>query len=539
MKLPFTLSVALFWIFSISVISSLVPEHSLAQSFNQQNLTVGKETGVISQGDFQYPQVMYVSTHQASLHCGPADHYYQTENLQFAEEVQVYAKEPNGYLAIRPPATSYSLIEAENLEVLPQKNLAKVITNDTVAWIGANLNGGNSDVQNNPESWQWQVHLKRGEIVEIRGVLDRQDPENLGERKVWYKVAPPAGEFRWIHERSLQESLPTQKLELSTQSQNDSGQNRLAQATFSGEIVQGKNISQNQVTDQSTQTFREVTSQTAQHTSVPVLGKGLRAIEQHRSSPPTIIDQASRQNVDSWIPKTSPRRLSDSQIRSATAAGGVSQRVLQQEVATINEVESLQEIDLLFSKMVARPMAEWDLLPLQNRLQLFLQKGISLNEREKALALWERLDSFGKLQMEAAKVAQKAEEDRRRVTQSLKEQLFGESSLGEENVLKSLVKGVSFSGDSELKAYDGTGWLMEVVSRTGQAAPQYALLDDEGRLLSYVSPAAGLNLSRYVKKNVGVIGAKGYIPTLKKTHLTAQRIILLGRHQVTGQSDRK
>ena len=63
-------------------------------------------------------------------------------------------------------------------------------------------------------------------------------------------------------------------------------------------------------------------------------------------------------------------------------------------------------------------------------------------------------------------------------------------------------------------------------------APPYAILDDNGQVLEFVSPAPGLNLHRYLKKRVGVFGYQSYLPSLKTPHITVYRIVDLAA--VTG-----
>jgi len=86
----------------------------------------------------------------------------------------------------------------------------------------------------------------------------------------------------------------------------------------------------------------------------------------------------------------------------------------------------------------------------------------------------------------------------------------------------------SAPAEAEVK-YDGSGWLVPVHSATG-AAPPFALLDAQGEVLGYVSPTPGLNLQRYVRKQVGIFGLRGYVPTLNKPHVTAERVVDLDRH---------
>ena len=63
------------------------------------------------------------------------------------------------------------------------------------------------------------------------------------------------------------------------------------------------------------------------------------------------------------------------------------------------------------------------------------------------------------------------------------------------------------------------------VHSTKRVAPPFALLDDDGRVQAYVTPAPGLNLRRYTKKYVGIVGEKAYVASLRATHVSAQRVV--------------
>jgi hypothetical protein len=74
--------------------------------------------------------------------------------------------------------------------------------------------------------------------------------------------------------------------------------------------------------------------------------------------------------------------------------------------------------------------------------------------------------------------------------------------------------------------YDAVGYLMPIVgARPG--TPQYQLTDKDGRTLSYVSPRPGVNLNHYVKKQVGLYGQRGFVESLKKPHVVAERVVEL------------
>jgi hypothetical protein len=74
--------------------------------------------------------------------------------------------------------------------------------------------------------------------------------------------------------------------------------------------------------------------------------------------------------------------------------------------------------------------------------------------------------------------------------------------------------------------YDAVGYLMPIVgARPG--SPQYQLTDKDGRSLSLVTARPGINLNAYVKQQVGVYGQRGYVDSLKKQHILAERVVNL------------
>jgi hypothetical protein len=71
--------------------------------------------------------------------------------------------------------------------------------------------------------------------------------------------------------------------------------------------------------------------------------------------------------------------------------------------------------------------------------------------------------------------------------------------------------------------YDAVGTLKPVFSRR-KGAPRYALVDDRGAVVSFLSPAAELDLERFLGQRIGVHGARGFIPEFRQTHVTAGRV---------------
>jgi len=71
--------------------------------------------------------------------------------------------------------------------------------------------------------------------------------------------------------------------------------------------------------------------------------------------------------------------------------------------------------------------------------------------------------------------------------------------------------------------YDAVGVLRPVVSRR-PGAPQYALVDERGQVLSFVTATPDLNLQPYLGRRVGVVGNRGYMPEFQRASVTAARV---------------
>jgi hypothetical protein len=71
--------------------------------------------------------------------------------------------------------------------------------------------------------------------------------------------------------------------------------------------------------------------------------------------------------------------------------------------------------------------------------------------------------------------------------------------------------------------FDGVGILRPVVSRR-PGAPQFALVDERGQVLTFVTPTPDTNLQPYLGHKVGVVGNRGYIAEFNRAHVTAARV---------------
>lgn len=155
-----------------------------------------------------YPYKARIATTEVDILSGPDDSYYPTTRLRQGQEVEVYY-ETEDWCAIRPPEGSFSWISALYVEVDLDNNVGTIIADGLASRIG-------SDDTEICETVQ--VKLKKGERVLVLEQLET--PEN-STSPIWYKIAPPSGEFRWVHRSDIR-PIPKAKTPLQTgqQTQN-------------------------------------------------------------------------------------------------------------------------------------------------------------------------------------------------------------------------------------------------------------------------------------------------------------------------------
>jgi hypothetical protein len=87
--------------------------------------------------------------------------------------------------------------------------------------------------------------------------------------------------------------------------------------------------------------------------------------------------------------------------------------------------------------------------------------------------------------------------------------------------------GIADATGAETK-FDQRGWLVKVYSSRPNAPP-YAITDSADRTISYVTPVAGINLTRYLNQEIGLYGRVAHDTSLETPHLIAEQIVRLRR----------
>lgn len=399
--------------------------------------------------DPAFPYTARISVEEVEVRCGPAWEYYSTTRLRRGDSVEVYRHEPGGWLAIRPPQGSFSWIPSRQVQREADTKVGKVVIDGAVAWVGSTL----EDVRQH----KWQVRLERDELVEI---LDEK-PWSVGPgfaTESYCQIAPPAGEFRWIH---AEHALAPQ-----------AAAHRTASRTI-------------ELTDYA------ATGSSATHHSVDATGTDA----------------------------------------GAKVVGSQGQSALDPAVLAAQ----LDKLKLDLALLVSRPIAQWDLQPLRGRTEALAAsaEGTPLVREVRLIA--QRIQECELLLQRHERMLESpagaADEDPRverhgvsaapQVKRTSWQEEIADALDSEQPVGTSVDRLAAELADA---TFDAEGWLMPVHS-TRLAAPPFALLDDDGRVICYVQPSPGLNLRRYTKRHVGLMGNRQYAGELRANLLTATRVV--------------
>ena len=127
-----------------------------------------------------FPYVAEIAGGEVYYHSGPGTNHYRCGRLQQGQRIKVISHE-TVWSRIVPPAGSFSWISRQYVEVDPANTKVGTVTGDNVrVWVG-------SDSLLPIYCTKNDIRLSTGEKVTL-----------LGLEKDYYKIAPPAGAYRWV-----------------------------------------------------------------------------------------------------------------------------------------------------------------------------------------------------------------------------------------------------------------------------------------------------------------------------------------------------
>jgi hypothetical protein len=473
----------------------------------------------------EFPFTGYVGVDRAEVASGPGRRFYTTDRLPRGTEVQVFREDEAGWLAIRPPEGSFSWVPADQVQIAEGESIGKVLV-ATPCWIGTKIErvGEHRSL----------VSLKAGELVQV---LDRRTVTgDTGHEQSWLKIAPPAGEFRYIHGRDIsrepapiavaqapidspsESSLTPASSEDPTQAEDEPEQFRPSGGAIALDdisAIKDRLQAARQGLRELAQDDGDTTVEQAQFRSEvgqagdrPISPDGFvprkrRSSEQLQPQPVPSSNLTRASQPAFSRPKLDPVRPqgSDASRQGATTSTSLNSQAISTEEVT----RQLEQLDLDLSLMLAQDRSTWDLAGLRRRAEELVERGARPTDRGTARLLLDKIKQF--------------------------EDSFDVADFGPVAPVRTepIVAAAAPAGASPADPrYDGQGWLKPVISRSKPAAP-FALVDADGKPLFFITPTPGLNLSRYVNKQIGVYGRRGYMEQLKTPHVMAERVIDLER----------
>jgi hypothetical protein len=392
----------------------------------------------------EFPYTAYVTTDDVYVRSGPSEEYYPTDKLKTGTPVEIYRHDPGGWCAIRPPEGSFSWVSGRFLDKPNRDKVAKVASERVASRVGSRLSDTRDVIQ---------VRLNKDEFVEVLG--SETSPEGQDERITWYKIAPPSGEFRWIHGKYIDPDY--QRSGLSKPPPKD----RVARADA----------------------------------DVP-----------DEPPPPRRFTSSGSAN-ESPLSSTIPPRSS----AAAGASGALAPPPVFRTLSPEEVKRELEDLDVELSVMLAADPQSWNfdrLRPRAENLQAQAQAGV---DRGKARILVGRIAKFEELKRRNDAVQMVRFDTERRSGPYVR------LSSNEPQVLPT---------SRGPQRYDGVGRLSPVAAPAA-GGPRYALVERDGAIRCYVTPAPGVNLQNYVGQEVGIAGVRGYMPEQRAQHLMAKHVQIL------------
>ena len=477
-------------------------------AFSWIYLSIGMASDFVRAESFPYGA--YVKTNAASVRSGPGAEFYATDRLDHGSRVEVY-RHDGRWAAIRPPDGSFSWIPVDAVELTETEPLGRVISMDIKTRIGTR-SGDEHHVE--------LVPLRKGEIVEILG-----ERRLNGSSRRWYKILPCAGEFRWIRRSSL---APITNDVVMGASQDDGV--RLAQ-NIDGVPTPGDS-------DRLDTSGGDWKLDTAPAELELQPGPNDEEIESRRDDRAPINDDRAPTNDVPSPEQSGFRAITTDDLQNA---GPVTARPTstwddvsltpRRQRTTSPEIlrQELSSIHIELSRMVIREPSLWSLSQFRARSQAVIDLSSTNDVRSHAQEVLSRIAQFEDIQRRHEALTRRAVKD----VFGTDVVLSGPTSMGMTSGERQRSPAAAAWRDalqstSTGSQYDGIGWLMPVVTRR-PGVPRYALTDEKGNILQFVSPKRGLNLRNYERKRIGVIGQRGYMPEFDRAHLTAERIITLDR----------
>ncbi len=512
-------------------------------------LTMSKAS--LAAGSDAFPYIAYVVEGETSVRSGPGRDHYATAQLAAGHAVEVYRHDGAGWCAIRPPEGSFSLVAIQQVRVVDQRT-AVVESDAAPSRIGSLVTQKQNAVQ---------VMLHRGEAV---GLFEPPSPTSPMVR-----IAPPAGEFRWVAANRLSRVPPT---EATSDSSARPGWQR-PPSTPSGSVVAAARIATPEPRD-GEPAVGDPFAHLRRVGEAPAGGE-MAALSVNPAWLPDAagvamgaVTQAVAPSNDIRIVEGSPAAVRQAQhvqeaapaagalsagagaapalVGGRAAAGSSPPRIRFEGLSASGAAldPRVAEMQVRLSQIVVGPPIAWQFTSLREEAAALLAQDESPERREQLRDLLDRIATFESVQTRYRNLPT-AQFAGALTPGSAASPSGGGSGLGMSDNADVLTRVRSdLAGDNGITPtpggpaappsaqaatealYDAVGTLKPVVSRR-QNAPQFALIDDHGDVVTFVTASPDVNLQAYVGQRIGVRGTRGFMPEYRRAHVTASRVTAL------------
>lgn len=440
----------------------------------------------------KFPYEGVVESDSAYVRSGPGKQFYPTARLDRGTRVTVHRHDPGGWYMVAALPSSFSWVRAEYVK--KEGNGRGLITeNNVVVRVGSSFGDETREVE--------QVRLSRNDQVEI---LEEKSLETSSGPKSYYKISPPAGEYRWISGKFVTPVDQIAKKQNKQQNNRDpfavpSGakQPKLEKAPETPPEKRPENIAQNPPN-----VFESSQSESS----------GEQAVRRRGPDPAVLSAQRNRlENLD--------REFRD-MVNGRTQDWSFTQ--LEQGYRQLQEDAALpalaNQIDLRFAAIerYREIKKEFDdLMRLTSETKARDARLMSIQKQQSAPAPKNQPTPVeeGPLVPQPDPGAQRPENNRGPVQLPGVEPVPGNIPQNRQ-APPSGNRPAQPRRSRRVPQFDGAG-IVQRAATAGTGTPAYVLITPQGRVLAYLQPVQGLDLEPYVGKAMGIIGQRSYQPELR------------------------
>jgi hypothetical protein len=412
---------------------------------------------VVRAADRKFPYEAIVDVEDGEVvRSGGGPKFYATDKLRKGDRVMVHRHDPGGWCMITPPPGSFSWVRAEYIQ--KSGNGTGVLkTSGVVVHTGSTLQPDNFTTI--------QSSLSQGDAVEILG--EKNFSTEDGPR-LMYKINPVKREWRWIARKSIVAA------------------DEIKPDPFPAEQPPRKKRT------------GPVAQLDADAFAKPVSTRPIQ--------PDEVLESSTRH---------SDRSSDEIAVRQTGPESEVSASARKQ----------LDEIDRQFKEMIHQDPSTWDLDSLENQYRR-LDDDVGQASMTSTVSLrQDAVKRYRKIHQDYVDFFKLTSDTKQRDAQLQAQQSVGSGQpvgsrqgaggseeanpVRQPNAQQPAAprSGQPPAAAAAAPAFDGAG-IVQKMAQTFPGGPQFVLITPEGRMLSFLQPAPGVDLNRHVGRAMGITGPR-------------------------------